>query len=112
MQDYTVTLLWAAKPCASDWNRFPGAVALTRESGRFSLSGSTAATDLVCSLTVAVVFPDTLLLGAPFDEGEPVYTEEEYYTYEEDGFLCDDTRTGSYVTSYVYYYDDIVVTLP
>lgn len=113
LSDHAITLLWSRRPCASEWLRFPGAAALTREDGSFSVTGKAFDySESVCSLVVAVVFPDTLLLGTPFDEGEPYHTEEDTRSSTEDGFLCNETHHTKFVTGYFYFQDDVVVTIP
>ena len=53
-----------------------------------------------------------MLLGTPFDEGEPYYTDAETYQSTEDGFFCDKTHEVTFDTWYFYFQKDVFVTIP
>jgi hypothetical protein len=108
LENHTVALL--AKGLCQDttWALYPAAIALTRPDGRFSLSQGGWYWELPCSLVVAVVWPDSMMLGTPFAaEGQYV---TEWDTRTNDGFLCDDTFDVE--VAHDYFFDGVTVEIP
>ena len=65
------------------------------------------------SLSVAVVYPDTMLFGTPFAaEGGSLWEDETWYLGTEDGFVCDDTKAYRVVEGYVYTHRNKDTTVP
>ncbi len=66
------------------------------------------------TIASAVVTPDSLIVGNMVETRNLDRAEfEQYYSYEEDGFLCDDTVSGSYVSSYDYeHVDSLLIPVP
>jgi hypothetical protein len=88
-------------------------VALTDENGAFALNTSECDDfgDLASdTLAVAVVLPDTVLMGAPFrvNSGQRIEAE---VTVDEGGSLCDDNEY-TFVDGYIYRFPPRTITIP
>ena len=81
-------------------------VFLTREDGRFQLAVSVCRT--LDSLAVAVVYPDTVILGEPFSPESVQPEVVEKTGRREDGSFCDGDEY-SYEDGYVYRHAEKIV---
>lgn len=92
-----------------DWS---GPVAITDSNGRFRVSPCACVEP--DSIAVAVVLPDTMIVGDPIRRRSlSRYETDVDDSYTEDGFLCDDTVKSSYVDYYTYQHvDSIIVPVP
>jgi len=96
----------------SEYYQFDGNIALTNGSGGFSLHPCSCQEP--DSIAVAVLLPDTMILSASVcTTNLYVYEMQESYSYEEDGFLCDNTVSGSYLRNYLYeHVDSLDIPVP
>ena len=89
---------------------------LTSEAGEFSLRASVCGSGYPScdTLAVGVVYPDTIIVGAPFAFNivKPTEIEKTGKTQGESGFICTCDNEYTYVDGYIYDYPSITVTVP
>jgi hypothetical protein len=110
LQGFTIVLMHGV---SGNW-RQSGAPDLTDEQGRFRVNSDEQYDLEFDSLVVAMVSPDTTLIGNPFpaSEDESPYAVESLHHGIEDGFLCDDTVSSWKVDGYEHGYTDKVLPIP
>lgn len=89
---------------------------LTTAEGRFSLRVSVCGSGhpFCCdTLAVALVSPDTMIIGSPFrfDAVKPTLLEKTGTEYDSGGCACDDDEY-TYVDGYIYEYPPDTLTIP
>ena len=117
VQDSSIAPYWGTlRSCATRWPLQQPAedISLTTDEGYFSLHV------VLCSpphdtLAVAVVLPDTIIVGSRIDRRQIHYSEyQQYYSYTEEKSFCGDKMVeGDYLAGYSYRrVDSLVVTIP
>lgn len=91
---------------------FDGNIAITITNGRYFLQPCSC--QLPDSIAAAVLLPDTMILSQPIARRSlSVYEAHTSYSYAEDGFMCDNTITDSYLSNYVYGgVDSVIIPVP